>query len=325
MLTPPMELWDVHTHCFSRAYLALLEQYGGDYRIERTGTGHPRVTWRGWSVVTLHPATYDVTARFEDPRQRAVRVHVISTTVPNLYPLPEAVQSRAARVVNDELARWRDAYPDRMRGLASLPMDSDDAVAEVDRALDALGLSGFILGTHIGRRDLDDAAFAPIFARLDERKARVLLHPMVPEWAGERLAKHDLLSLVGFINAITECVTRLTLTGFFRRYPHIRFILPQMGGASLWVRGRVRFGWPETADPSFQEPTELYYDTLSFQPEALAAAARLVGPDRLMFGSDYPHLGDAAAVWQDVQAAELGAAAEYAVARGNALRLFSER
>ncbi len=325
MLTTPPDLWDVHTHCYSRDYLSLLEQYGGDYRIERTGTEHPSVTWRGWRVVTLHPATYDIAARFEDARQQDVRVHFISTTVPNLYPLPPAIQGRAARVVNDDLARWRDTYPDQIRGLASVPIDSDDAVTEIDRALDDLALSGFILGTQIGRRDLDDAAFAPIFDRLDEREARVLLHPMVPEASGEHLAQHDLLSLVGFVNAVTECVTRLTLTGFFRRYARIRFIVPQMGGGSLWVQGRVRFGWPATADPRNQEPTSLYYDTLSFQPEALAAAEKIVGAGRLLFGSDYPHLGNAEAVWQDVRAAGLGSTAEHAVASGNAKALFGTR
>ena len=317
-----MARWDIHTHCYSRPYLSLLEDHGGEYKIERAGDGHPRITWRGWPVVTVHPATYDITARFSDPRQADVTVHFISTTVPNLYPLPPAIQEQAARVVNDDLAAWRDRYPEQIRGLASLPMSSDEAVAEVDRALDQLGLSGFILGTHIGLRDLDDEAFAPIFQRLNDRDARVLLHPMVPERDGEHLGEHDLLSLVGFINDITEGVTRLTLTGFFARYPRIRFILPQMGGAALWVRGRVRFGWPSSAVPQTQEAGRLYYDTLAFQPEAIAAAVRMVGHDKLLFGSDYPHLGNAQAVWHDVVAARLGQAAEHAIASENARQLF---
>ena len=317
-----MALWDIHTHCYSQRYLSLLEEHGGDYRIDRAGV-HPRITWRGIPVVTLHPATHDITERFRDRRQGQVKVHVISTTVPNLYPFPPSVQERAARIVNDELASWRDRYPDEIRGLASLPMHADSAVAEVDRALDALGLSGFIIGTQVGDQDLDADAFLPIFQRLDERGARVLLHPMVPERGGEHLGQHDLLSLVGFINAITESVVRLTLTGFFARYPRIRFILPQMGGASLWVRGRVRFGWPPSAVPPTENPGQLYYDTLAFQPEALSAAVSMVGYDRLLFGSDYPHLGNAEAIWQDVRTARLGRAAEEAIAAKNAERLFT--
>jgi aminocarboxymuconate-semialdehyde decarboxylase len=319
----PEPLWDVHTHCYSREYLALLEQHGRDYRIARTADGYPHIAWRGISVVTLHPGTYDVEFRFRDPRQSPVGVHLISTTVPNVYPFPAVVQERAARLVNDDVARWRDCYPERLRGLASLPMDSDGAVAEVDRALDGLGLSGFIIGTHIGARDLDDPVFAPIFHRLDDRAAAVLLHPMVPERDGEHLRDHDLLSLVGFIADITECVMRLTLGGFFARYSRIRFILPQMGGAALWVRGRVRFGWPASAPPLPEGLPNLYYDTLAFQPEAIATAVQMVGADRLLFGSDYPHLGNAEAVWGHVKAANLGADAEAAIGWANAARVFA--
>ena len=314
-------LVDVHTHCYSHQYLALLENHGGEYRIARAPAGPPRLTWRGIPVVTLHPATYDIAVRFRDPRQARVGLHLISTTVPNVYPFPPAIQEQAARLVNDELARWRDAYPDRVRGLASLPMDGGGTVAEVDRALDALGLSGFVIGTHVGRRDLDDPAYAPIFRRLHDRGATVLLHPMVPTRDGEHLRDHDLLSLVGFIGAITESVVRLTLTGFFRRYGNIRFILPQMGGAALWVGGRVRFGWPASAVAPDPAP-ELFYDTLAFQPQAIAAAAQMVGAGHLLFASDYPHLGDAEAVWSHIAQANLGPDAEEAIGWRNAHRLF---
>jgi predicted TIM-barrel fold metal-dependent hydrolase len=95
-----------------------------------------------------------------------------------------------------------------------------------------------------------------------------------------------------------------------------------MGGAALWVRGRVRFGWPSSAVPQTQEAGRLYYDTLAFQPEAIAAAVRMVGHDKLLFGSDYPHLGNAQAVWHDVVEARLGQAAEHAIASENARQLF---
>ncbi|MDA8198662.1 MAG: amidohydrolase family protein [Thermaerobacter sp.] len=317
-------LHDVHTHSYSRAYLALLEEAGGDVRIDRSGAGHPRIVWQGIPTVTLHPGTYDPWARLHDPRQRAVALHVVSTTVPNVYPFAPRLQSRAARLINDDLARWRDQQPDHLRGLASIPVDSDDAIAEVDRALDALALSGFVMGTHLGPSELDDPCFAPIFRRLNERAARVLLHPMLPAAGAQHLRDHDLVSLVGFVADTTEVVARLWFGGFFARYPRIRFILPQAGGSALWLLGRWRFGWPPSAGPAHPLPPNVFYDTLLFSPEAVAFAAQAVGTDHLLFGSDYPHLGNAETVWHDVLGAHLDANATQAIGWRNAAALFAD-
>lgn len=317
-------LHDVHTHCYSPAYLALLEEAARGVRIDRGAAGHPRLVWHGVPTVTLHPATYDPWARLHDPRQRGVARHVVSTTVPNVYPFAPHLQGRAARLVNDDLARWRDAEPQQLRGLASIPVDSDDALAEVDRALDALALSGFVMGTHLGSSELDDPRFAPIFRRLNERAARVLLHPMLPAAGPGHLRDHDLVSLVGFVADTTEVVARLWFGGFFAQYPRIRFILPQAGGSTLWLLGRWRFGWPASAGPARPLPPNLFFDTLVFSPEAVAFAAKAVGADHLLFGSDYPHLGNAEAVWRDVTDANLGHDATEAIGWRNAAALFAD-
>ncbi len=317
-------LHDVHTHSYSPAYLALLEEAGGGVRIDRSGAGHPRIVWQGIPTVTLHPGTYDPFARLLDVRQRDVSLHIVSTTVPNVYPFAPRLQAHAARLINDDLARWRDQHPDRLRGLASIPVDSDDAIAEVDRAVDGLGLSGFVMGTHLGAAELDDPQLAPIFRRLNDRAACVLLHPMLPAAGPEHLGDHDLVSLVGFVADTTEVVARLWFGGFFARYPRIRFILPQAGGSALWLLGRWRFGWPASAVLPGPLPPNVFYDTLLFSPEAVAFAAGQVGSDHLLFGSDYPHLGNAQQVWHDVRGANLGAAATEAIGWGNATRLFAD-
>lgn len=301
-----------------------MEEAGGDVRIDRGGAGHPRIVWQGVPTVTLHPGTYDPFARLHDPRQRDVALHAVSTTVPNVYPFPPRLQAHAARLINDDLARWRDQQPHHLRGLASIPVDSDDAIAEVDRALDLLALSGFVMGTHLGPAELDDARFAPIFRRLNERAARVLLHPMLPAAGAAHLRDHDLVSLVGFVADTTEVVARLWFGGFFARYPRIRFILPQAGGSALWLLGRWRFGWPASAGAAGPLPPNVFCDTLLFSPEAVAFAAQRVGSDHLLFGSDYPHLGNAEAVWHDVLGANLGEGATHAIGWGNAAALFAD-
>jgi len=318
-------VWDIHTHCYSRRYLRYLEDYGGDYQIVRGSQQTPHIAWRGIPTVTLHDGTMNIAQRFADPIAARVAVHVVSTTIPNVYPLPPAMQASAARAINDELAEWRDQWPDQIRGLASIPMDSDAAVSELERALGDLGLSGVILGTHIEGRFLDDPRYAPFFARANDLKTVILLHPMVP-WAGAaRMTSYDLMALVGFISDTTWAIAHLLFSGFFHRYPDIRFILPQTGGAVLMLQGRWQAG---VGDRSLREQVagdlrRLYFDTASFQASTLRLAVETVGASHLVFGSDYPHLGNPEVAWQALVEAGLEGEALLNAAHANARALLN--
>lgn len=318
-------VWDMHTHCYSLRYLRYLEDCGGEYQIVRGAHGAPHIAWRGIPTVTLHDGTTNIAQRFADPVAARVAVHVVSTTIPNVYPLPPAIQVSAARAINDELAEWRDRWPDHIRGLASIPMDSDAAVSELERSLHDLGLSGVILGTHIEGRFLDDPRYAPFFARANDLKAMILLHPMVP-WAGAaRMTSHDLMALVGFISDTTWAVAQLLFSGFFRRYPDIRFILPQTGGAVLLLQGRWQVGVTDAAQRQriSEDLRRLYFDTASFQAGALRLAVEEVGASHLVFGSDYPHLGNPEVAWQALVDAGLEGEALRSVADLNAKALLT--
>jgi aminocarboxymuconate-semialdehyde decarboxylase len=65
----------------------------------------------------------------------------------------------------------------------------------------------------------------------------------------------------------------------------------------------------------------LYYDTVTYRPEALAMCIDVGGSDRVLYGSDYPHnIGDMKGCLARVDA--LPAGLRDAVRGGNAQRLF---
>ena len=65
---------------------------------------------------------------------------------------------------------------------------------------------------------------------------------------------------------------------------------------------------------------QLYFDTCSYSLEAQMLAYRVVGAERLLFGTDYPYIGHGDT--SHVEQLPISAADKQAVLGGNAQRVF---
>jgi hypothetical protein len=73
----------------------------------------------------------------------AIAVRIMSLSAPNLYLWNGADRVAAARHINDALAKQCRRYPDRLVGLASLPLkDIEASLVEIDRCVNELGMKG---------------------------------------------------------------------------------------------------------------------------------------------------------------------------------------
>jgi aminocarboxymuconate-semialdehyde decarboxylase len=94
----------------------------------------------------------------------------------------------------------------------------------------------------------------------------------------------------------TLAVTRMIFDGFLDRYPDLKLIAAHGGGALPYLVGRFEKGdeleLPERRRMT-AKPTEylkrLYYDCLVYDLGALRYLISVVGPDRVLFGTDWPH------------------------------------
>lgn len=92
----------------------------------------------------------------------------------------------------------------------------------------------------------------------------------------------------------------LILGGVLDRHPGLRVKIVHGGGFLPFLAGRLDHAWkrrPEirrlTAEPPSAYLSRLWYDTVVFDPRLLRMLFELVGPGRLMLGSDYPFdMGD---------------------------------
>ncbi len=218
----------------------------------------------------------------------------LSISSPGVEFMPPPERAGLARAVNGDGAATVGRHPDRFALLATLPLpDVDAAIAEIDHAYDELGADGIGVHTHSDDVYLGDARLEPVMAALDERAAVVTIHPVSPcGW--EQTAFGRPRPMLEFLFDTTRAVVNMALSGVLTRHSNIRWVVPHAGAALPIVSDRVdRLNRVLSGEP---DPVDLlstlgtvYYDLAGMPlPRALPALLSLVGPDRLVYGSDYP-------------------------------------
>ena len=226
-----------------------------------------------------------------------IDLSIVSLTCPNVYWGDEEVSCHAARESNDSMAEAQNTYPDRIRWFTSLPWEYPQrAIDELTRSCD-LGAIGVMVLANIAGRSLNDPFFASIWAEIDRRALPVLVHPTDPPGVDLMdMGKYDLSWSVGFMFDTTLAITRMIFDGFFDLYPNLKLIASHGGGALTYLGGRFEKGDEvelRQRRKMTRKPRDylrhIYYDCITYDPGALAYLISVVGVDRVMFGTDWPH------------------------------------
>lgn len=231
-----------------------------------------------------------------------IDAQVLSLTTPALHDLG-AESIGIARRVNDTLAEAVARHPGRFEAMATLPVALPAAAAEeLERCIVELGFTGAMLAGRVGDRNLDHPDFAPIFEVAGRRRVPLLLHPRVaPDGVRNAwfsgLGEDVALALAGYaigwhLDAGVQFL-RLLLSGTFDRHPELPILLGHWGELVLYYVDRLR---ALDRVSGLAQPLETYlrrnlYLGASgmFSAEHLRRARGVVGPDRLLFSTDYPY------------------------------------
>jgi hypothetical protein len=196
-----MTVIDVHTHMLNQDWFALLRAHGAPrYEVRKSLDAPEGIFLDGAPFMTPMPGHFDYDERIRRMDAAGVDLAIISLTCPNVYWGGEEISLRAARIVNDDMARAQRTYPSRIRWMASLPWEYPaSAVAELRRAHDA-GSVGVMVLANIAGRSLTEPHFAPIWQAIDELALPVLVHPTAPPGTPELdIRSYNLIASVGFI------------------------------------------------------------------------------------------------------------------------------
>jgi len=327
-----MAVIDVHTHMLSEAWFELLKRHGAPRYEVRPSKDLPAplgIHMDGAPFMTPQPGHFDYPLRIEKMDEARVDLAIVSLTCPNVYWGCEAVSLEAARLVNDGMAEAQRAYPDRIRWMASLPWEYPAAaVAELERAC-AAGAVGVIVLANVAGRSLTEPAFDPIWRSIDDRALPVLVHPTAPPGVGAMdMTGFNLIAQIGFMFDTSLAIARMIYAGFLDRFPNLKIIAAHAGGTLPYLAGRldICFDNMRAARANIDRPprdylARIYYDAVTYRPEALRLCLDVGGEDKVLYGSDYPHnIGDMKGCLARVDG--LPGGAREAVRGANAARIF---
>jgi predicted TIM-barrel fold metal-dependent hydrolase len=286
-------LVDVHTHFMPAALVRALERRDGFPRIERSAAG-AYIHYGPGSGNPLLRSMERLDARLEDMDRQGIDVAVLCVNVPGVDAFDAADGIAVAREANDELASIVAASGGRIASLAVLPGQAPEAAAaELERAVGA-GLCGAAVFSNVGGTTLDAPGMEVIFDTAAALDVPVLLHPTFPLSAAA-VDVYGLIPTLGFLVDTTTAALRLVLGGLYERHPEFKLVVPHTASLIPWLVGRIDYegermpnGFGVLSEKPSVHLKKLYADIVSDFAPAVRLLVDLLGPDRVMYGSDYP-------------------------------------
>ncbi len=295
---------DVHSHVLPREMMEAIRGRPRDYQMRVEGSGGQEVFIRDDTHSTpIYAEFWDADAKVEGMDRKGIDISVISVSpVVFFYWLDADAGLAAARLLNDGIARMAQARPDRLRGMATLPMqDADAAVAELERVVKEHGFHSVELGCRIRGRLLAEPEFRPVLRRAQELGVFIFTHPYIAGAVPPDLGCYYLGNLAGLPFDTALMAAHLMFGGALEELPGLNIILAHGGGHLPYQIGRLAHGFKvrkETQANTRNSPLDLlrrfYFDALTHDADALRFLVEIAGADRVTIGTDAPYdMGEA--------------------------------
>lgn len=216
------------------------------------------------------------------------------------------------RAYNNWLADYCRVDSNRLKGLAMAPLHNvKEAVQEVRRAVEELGFVGVTVPYHVRggspdrRRTLDHPDFDPFWEECQSLDIAVSPHiNTLDRWGLNADLTPNYFSWLMFVLPIGAMLATIYVVcgGVLRKFPKLRFSFVEAGiGWAPW--------WLERLDHFYEAPSiggnkdyplldrkpseylrsEQCFFTCEADELTLPVAVKILGEDRIVWASDYPH------------------------------------
>jgi aminocarboxymuconate-semialdehyde decarboxylase len=269
-----------------------------DYQMRVEGSGEKEIFIRDDRHSTpVYAEFHDAEAKVAGMDRRGIDISVISVTpVVFFYWLDADAGLAAARLLNDGIARMVAARPERLRGMATLPIqDPDAAIIELERVVREHGFRSVELGCRVRGELLAEPRFRPVLRRAQELGVFVFTHPYVAGSLPPDLGCYYLGNLAGLPLDTALMAAHLMFSGVLDELPDLDIILAHGGGYLPYQIGRLEHGYrvrKEARANASSSPLKLlrrfHFDALTHDADALRFLVAKVGAERVMIGTDAP-------------------------------------
>ena len=236
----------------------------------------------------------------DDMDRLQIDMSVISsaTVIEPTYWAEADLALKLSQQLNDTAATWAAHSPKRLIGSFVLPLqDMDLAMKELQRAVNDLGLRVANIPAEVRGIYMGDARFRPFWEATQDLGVVTFMHPDG--------AKDPWFFQWGMWNSLGQSLEEakfmasIIYEGILESYPGLKLVMAHGGGYFPHNMGRLDRNVknaPHSMKNITRKPSEylrnVYYDTCLYDPTVLSALVKVVGPDRLLLGADWP-IGEA--------------------------------
>jgi predicted TIM-barrel fold metal-dependent hydrolase len=297
----------------------------------------------GLSYKDMRPGSYDPKARLEDMDTDGVYAEVLYFGGPvTTYAKDAALRQYIIGRYNDWMVELSNAAPNRLIGLAHVPLlDIDEGIAELNR-IAGLGLRGFHVDPfpdERGGKPLADPAYEPFWATVAETGLPISFHIVGPRKTNLRDTflspipgvKENMIALTPL--SVAEVISTLVFTGVLERHPSLNFVLVECGiGWIPYFLERMNQTFEKhrfwTKSVVTEKPSSYWrrQGHATFIRDLVGVAERArIGVENIMWSTDYPHSDSTWPKSREALAEHfegVPASEQDLIARGNAARLY---
>ncbi len=266
--------------------------------------GVPQIPQLGYGDEPVAQRLRDVAERrLADMDDQGVDVQVLSLNNPGVQNLPAADAVTIAREANNALAEIVASNPKRFQAFATLPTPVPEAAAaELERAVTQLGFPGAMLYGRTGTTLADAPEFDDLYGVAERLRVPLHFHPQTPVRQVQEAYYSGLANGIGPVLAgpglgwyydLGVQYLRMIFSGVFDRHPELQVIAGHWGEVVLFyldhigsIQARAKLERP-LADYFRQNFWVTGSGTVS--ERYLRWTAEVVGTDRMMYSTDYPH------------------------------------
>jgi aminocarboxymuconate-semialdehyde decarboxylase len=287
---------DLHNHVVPQTIVDALAKNPTRY-----GMGIEEKDGKRWfnshgRLAELTPVFYDADAKVEWMDRNSLDIAAISVGPPiYFYWLSPEIGLEAAKLANDGIAQMVAKHPERLRGMAHLPMqDPDAAITELERVVKEYKFKAVEVGTSIEGVALADQRFRKVLKTIEQLDCFVFTHPYQCLAEGG-MNEYYLRNFIGFPLDTTLMVAHLMYSGALDDLKKLKILLPHGGGYVPYQIGRFIHGFNARPEPKMKTKTSpadllrrFYFDALTHDAQAARHLINRVGADRVVIGSDHP-------------------------------------
>ncbi len=260
-----------------------------------------------------NPQFHDVDIRIADMDKYGITSQITSihhALDPNdLRELDKETEIELCKFLNDCMADFMDRSRGRIFSVGTLPFSAlkNEGVEEMRRAINDLGLKGFLVLSNIHGKPIDQ--YEEFWAEAERLDVPVYIHPTDPlsNLCREYENEFDLTHVLGWPFETSLILSRLVFSGMMQKHPRLKIIAHHLGGMIPFFGERINesYNRRKTTGVSVAKPDQavsriddrptvdlfrdFYYDTaVGGSAPAIRCALDVFGAERIVFGTDYP-------------------------------------